>query len=353
MVVRTGVPPSIASEGICLRLQHLPQLLHRQPLLIRITRVPKIRGEGLPFGPELRDIPDRILRFNHKHSVNFDGMPRLIAGYEHLMELLSRTNSNHLHLALGRDRLLEIHHLHTQNFGNEYLPSAHRTETLEHKLHTLIESKPKPCHAFIRNSDHSCVLLLKKKRDDTPPAAHDIAIAHATKPCATFATVGIPLDKNFLCDEFGGAIEIHRVHSLIGAQGHYLLYSRINSRINNILGTENVGLHRFEGIVLACGNMLEGCSMHDNIDSVHGAIEAITITNIPDEVPQSLIVIPLLLHVVLLEFVTTKDNQTLGVVFFQDFPNESLPKGSGPTRYQNRRVGKVHKNRYRKSKSSK
>ncbi len=56
-----------------------------------------------------------------------------------------------------------------------------------------------------------------------------------------------------------GPVQIDRIHGLVGAERQNAAYALIDGRLNYVAAAQDVGLDRFEWVVLACWHLLERC----------------------------------------------------------------------------------------------
>ncbi len=72
-------------------------------------------------------------------------------------------------------------------------------------------------HAFVCYRQFSVLALLQENWDDAAAATDDIAVAYAAKAGAGSGGICVALDKEFLCRQLGGPVEVNRVNGFIGA----------------------------------------------------------------------------------------------------------------------------------------
>ena len=96
----------------------------------------------------------------------------------------------------------------------------------------------------------------------------------------------IARNKQLVRTELGRAIQVYRIDSLVGRQRDDLFDLLINARVDNILGTDHVGLDAFDRIVLGGRNLLQRCRMHDDIDTMQSPVQSLVVTHVADKEAQ-------------------------------------------------------------------
>jgi hypothetical protein len=77
--------------------------------------------------------------------------------------------------------------------------------------------------------------------------------------------------------------------------------------------------------------------VNDKVDTMEGHLEAIAITNVTEEEPDSRVIAPGLTHLVLLELVSGKDDYSIGVPGLKNLLEECLAERAGSTGDEERR----------------
>ena len=106
--------------------------------------------------------------------------------------------------------------------------------------------------------------------------------------------------------------------SAIGAR-----HACVEADLGDVLGAEDVGLDRLEGVVLADGHVLERRGVDDHVSTLDGAPQPVAIANVTDEEAQPRIV-ELALHLRLLELVAAEDADGAGAPFRERGAREVL-----------------------------
>ena len=110
----------------------------------------------------------------------------------------------------------------------------------------------------------------------------------------------------------GDAHGIDRIGSLVGGQADYTLDTGIDSSMENVVRTDDVGLNGLHGEELTGRNLLQSSSVEDVVNTGHGITDRLRIADITDvelHLLGSLRVLGLKLmaHIVLLLFITGED----------------------------------------------
>ncbi len=258
------------------------------------------------------------------------------------MQLLSRTNPDGLHLASGGDGLREVQQPHAGDLGNKNLAAVHLLQAADHELHALLERQPESGHASIGNRDLPAPALFQKNRDHASPAAHHVPIARTTEARIFRACIGIGLHKHLLRAQLGGAVEIDRIHRLVGRERQNATHALIDSRIDDVAAAHNVGLDRFKRVVLASRHLLERRRVHHHRHPRERPLQPLDVPHVPDEIPHAGMIEARRPHFMLLQLVAAEHHQPLRVVVAQHDLDELLPERSGPTCYQYRFLRPVH-----------
>ena len=70
--------------------------------------------------------------------------------------------------------------------------------------------------------------LFQKNRDHATAAAHHVPVPRATEARISSARIRIGLHKHFFRAQLGGAVEIDRIHRLVGAERQNAAHALIN-----------------------------------------------------------------------------------------------------------------------------
>src|SRR5579862_638485 len=290
-------------------------------------------------------LPPGMRRFDHEHLVQLNRSPRLIFGEQNFVQFFAGADSDVLHQTSRSDRFRQIDESHTGNLRHEDFATVHLFDRGNHKTYTVLQSKPEARHPWIGNGDAAALALFEKNRYHTAAAANYVSVAGATESSLLRARVGIRLHEHFLGTQFGGAVQIDRIDSLIRAECKNPLYFLIDRRINDIAAAHDICLNGLERVVLAGGNLLQRRCVHDHRDSGKSALQSSRIAYVSDEIAQSGIIESRGAHIVLLEFVPAKDHQPFRTILPQHDFHEFFPERTRAARYQNDLIRPIHMSR--------
>ena len=108
-------------------------------------------------------------------------------------------------------------------------------------------------------------------------------------------------------------------------------------RIDDILGTVNVGLDTFERIVFRRRHLLQRSRMNDNINTAHCHFQTALVADITDEIAhcRKLRFRKFLLHFRLLQFIPAEDHKPFRLVVVEDTFDEGTTERTGPASDKN------------------
>ena len=173
--------------------------------------------------------------------------------------------------------------------------------------------------------------LFMKKGITLPRLPMTFTVADYGEPDIVSTLEVVGRHEQFVRTQLGRTIQVDRRGGLVGRQSHHLLDAAIHGRFDDILSANDISLDRFERVVLSCWHLLQGGSVNDDVDPLHGTIEPFLVSHIADEVPQ--LRIPLhrkaMAHLELLELVAAEYHHAPGAMVLEDVLDEALAKGSG------------------------
>src|SRR5208282_5028407 len=356
---RTGVPPWMASVSSLVgkalmsgrrrnrlgsagfRRHELLQFPPRQPALVGIARITEAFGKRLTIHPVFR-LPPRMRRLNHIHIFCLKRLPRLVFRDQHLVQLLSRTNPDVLHLAAGSNGLGQVQQSHAGNLGDKNLAAVHLFQAADHKLHALFQRQPESSHARIGNRDLPASPLLQKHRNHAAAAAYDVPIARAAEARIFRTRISVRLHKHFLRAQLGGAIQIDGIHRLVGAERQDAAHALIKRRINYVTAAHDICLDRFERVVFASRHLFEGRCVDDHRHARERPLQALHVPNVSDEITQAGMIEAGRPHLMLLQLVAAENYQSVRLVIAQHDLHKLLPERPGSARHQYRFLRPIH-----------
>ena len=182
-----------------------------------------------------------------------------------------------------------------------------------------------------------------KHRNHAAPAAHHVAVARATEARVLRPGVGVGLHEHFFRAKFGGAIKIDRIYGFVGAQGQNSMHALVDGGIDHVAAAHDVGLDGFKRVVFARRHLLKRGRVDHDRHSGKGALQALRVAHVPNEVAEAGMIEAPHPHIVLLELVTAEDDELLGMVVTQHHLHELLPERPRPAGDQHNLIGPVHR----------
>ena len=193
-------------------------------------------------------------------------------------------------------------------------------ESEQDQIHSLVQVHQEAGHIGIGDGDGIASLdLVDEQRDNGTAAAHNVAVTSATDGSATTLSryTGIGVD-DVLHHGLRDAHGVDGVSCLIGGQAYNTLNASVNSGVQHIISTDDVGLDGLHGEELAGRNLLQSGSVENVVNTGHGILDRLgiaDITNVELDLASSLRVLCLKLvtHVILLLLVTRENADFLQV----------------------------------------
>ena len=193
-------------------------------------------------------------------------------------------------------------------------------ESEQDQIHSLVQVHQKAGHVGVGDGDGVASLdLIDKQRNDRTTAAHDIAVTSAADGgAATLRShTGVGVD-DVLHHGLGDTHSVDGVSSLVGGQADNTLDASVNSGVQHIISTDDVGLDGLHGEELAGRNLLQSSSMEDVINTGHGVTDRLGVADITDVELDLLggvrmLGLKLMSHIVLLLLVTGEDTNLFQV----------------------------------------
>src|SRR5262249_41127470 len=146
------------------------------------------------------------------------------------------------------------------------------------------QGQPEASHAGVGDRDFAGPALLEEDRDHASSTAQHVSVADAAEARRAWTSVDIALHEQLFSAQLGGPVEVDRIDSLVGAERDHLWHATIDSGLDDVLGSQHIGLDGFEGVVLACGDLLEGGSMyHDIHGCLERSVQAIAVAHVAHE----------------------------------------------------------------------
>jgi len=193
-------------------------------------------------------------------------------------------------------------------------------ESEQDQIHSLVQVHQKAGHVGVSDGDGVASLdLVNEQWDDGATAAHNVAVTGAADGgTATLRShTGIGVD-NVLHHGFGDTHGVDGVGRLVSGQADNTLNACVNSGVQDVIGTDDVGLNSLHGEEFAGGNLLQSGSVEDVINTRHSVTDRLRIADITDVELHlfggiRVLGLKLMAHIVLLLFVTGEDADFLQV----------------------------------------
>ena len=193
-------------------------------------------------------------------------------------------------------------------------------ESEQDQIHSLVQIHQEAGHVGVSDGDGVTSLdLVDKQRNDRATAAHHVAVTGAAdgRAAPLRRHTGVSVD-NVLHHGLGDAHGVDGVGSLVGGQADHPLNASINSGVQDIVRTDNVGLDSLHGEELAGRNLFQCGGVENVVNTGHCVTDGLRVADITDvelDLASSLRVLGLKLvaHIVLLLFVTGEDADFLQV----------------------------------------
>ena len=133
---------------------------------------------------------------------------------------------------------------------HKYLARTTMLKSKQHQVHRIVQRHHEAGHGRISYGDGlACTNLIHKQWNDGTTRGHHVAVAGRTDD-RVVARPRLGHDDLFhhrLADAHG----IDGVHGLVGTQAHNALHTCLDSRLQNILGSQDVGFDCLKGVELA------------------------------------------------------------------------------------------------------
>ena len=232
-----------------------------------------------------------------------------------LVQLLARANADDRCLALGRDRLRDITDAVARNLGHEDLAAHRLLYRPKDHVDTLLQGDVEPGHFMVGDRQRAACTSVEEERNDRSAASHDVAVAHNREAKVALATDVVGRGEQLVRAELGRTVQIDRGGRLVSRQRDDTRHVRIQARLDQVLGTEYVGLDAFKRIVLGGRHLLQRRGVDHNVDPLQCPTNPVSIAHVANEVTQLRIFLGRenLRHLELLKLVSREDDQTFDV----------------------------------------
>jgi len=212
-----------------------------------------------------------------------DGVTRLVGGQHQLVQLLTGADPDDLLFAVGCDRFGDVHDAGRWDLGDEDFASDRCLEGMKHQVNGLMERDPKPRHSGVGDGNLAARCQAAKKRDDRTSRADDVSVANNAQLRPRMGGVCVALHDDLFLAELGRPIEVDGVDGLVSGQRNDGLDGTVDGGVDYVLGSEDVGADRFEGVVLRCGHLFESRRVNHDVGALYRTAQAIGVTDIAEE----------------------------------------------------------------------
>ena len=203
---------------------------------------------------------------------------------------------------------------------NEQVAGVAMLEGKHNQIHSLIQIHQETSHVGVSDGDRVAGLdLVNEQRNNTAAAAHNVAVTGAADGRTTTLSryTGICVD-DVLHHGLGDTHGVDGVSSLISRQADNTLDACVDSSVQHVVSTDDVGLNGLHGEELAGRNLLQCSSMENVVNAGHCVTDGLGVADITDVELDLLGVLrvlglKLMTHIVLLLFVTGEDTDLLQV----------------------------------------
>ena len=262
----------------------------------------------------------------------------LLAGHQGLEQLLAVAGADDVGAGVAEellDSLGQVADGGSIGLLNEQVTGVAVLEGEHNQIHSLVQVHQEAGHVGVGDGDGVAGLdLVDEQGDDAAAGAHDVAVTGAADSrAATLSShTGVGVD-NVLHHGLGDAHGIDGIGCLVGGQADHTLHTCINGGVEDVVGTDDVGLNRLHGEELAGGDLLQGSGVEDVVHAGHGVLDGLGVADITDveldllgglRVPG----LELVAHIVLLLFVPGEDADLLQVRV-QEVLQDGGTKGTG------------------------
>ena len=168
-----------------------------------------------------------------------------------------------------------------RGFLNEDVAVLAVLERKEYEVHCLFEAHDETGHLGLCEGDGVVLTdLVYPQRDNAAAAAHDVTVTGA-------AYLGVPTEAALgygylLLNGLGDTHGVDGISGLVGGEADNALNTCIDSGVEGVVRTDDVGLDGLHGEELARGHLLEGGCVEDVVHALHGVLERALVAHVAD-----------------------------------------------------------------------
>ena len=219
-----------------------------------------------------------VIRSNTEIMAHILAAQTLLTGHQSLEQLLAVTGADDVRAGIAEqllDSLSQIADGGSIRLLDEQITGICMLESEQDQIHSLVQVHQKAGHVGVGDGDGVASLdLIDKQRNDRTTAAHDIAVTSAAdgRAATLRSHTGVCVD-DVLHHGFGDAHGVDGVSSLVGGQADNTLDASVNSGVQHIISTDDVGLDGLHGEELAGRDLLQSSSVEDVVNTGHSVTD--------------------------------------------------------------------------------
>ena len=264
-----------------------------------------------------------VIRSNAEIVPHILAAQTLLTGHQGLEQLLTVTGADDVRAGVAKellDSLCQIADGRGISLLDEQVAGVGVLESEHDQIHSLVQIHQESGHVGVGDGDGIASLdLVDKQRDDRAPAAHDVAVTSAADGgAATFRShTGIGVD-DVLHHGLGDAHGVDGIGCLVSGQADNTLNACVDGGVQDVIGTDDVGLDSLHGEELAGRNLLQCSGMENVVNAGHSVTDGLRVADIADVELDLLgsvrvLGLKLMAHIVLLLLITREDANLLQV----------------------------------------
>lgn len=298
-----------------------PDIIESQQLLLNLLNIQPLGVVGivvnclgqllLPLDKIFVVVKIAIISRNPVITGQIIGVGHLLAGHQRLIKLFPMAGADHLDFVLGieefKQRLGQIGNGRGRSFLHKDVALIAVRVGVEDQVHRIVQGHEKAGHVRVGDGEGFALFdQFDKQGDDRTTRGHDIAVAGTVEGRLLGVGKARFGDDDLLHHRLGDSHGVDRIHRLVGAEGDNSFDAFGYGSVENIFGAENIGLDRFQRIKFTRRDLLQGRSLKDIIDSVHGRQQTVVGAHVAD-VELDFGIGETDAHIFLLQFVTGKN----------------------------------------------
>ena len=295
-------------------------------------------GMDLALDHELVVVQVAVVGSNAEVVPHILAAQTLLAGHQGLEQLLAVAGTDDVGAGVAEellDSLGQVADGGSIGLLNEQVTGVAVLEGEHNQIHSLVQVHQEAGHVGVGDGDGIAGLdLVDEQGDDAAAGAHDVAVTGAADggAAALGSHTGVGVD-DVLHHGLGDAHGIDGIGGLVGGQADDTLHTCVNGGVEDVVGTDDVGLNGLHGEELAGGDLLQGSGVENVVHAGHGVLDGLGVADIADielDLLCSLRVpgLKLVAHIVLLLFVPGEDADLLQVRV-QEVLQDGGTKGTG------------------------